>query len=195
MTRRNFFHLTAYAAALPGGAPFWAGWLQAAGVHGQAHNQTAPAEPGFLREYKPRFFDPADFEALKALTEILIPTDETPGAREAHCAAFIDFVLHASAEYDPATGKRWRQAITALKRTGFHSANAKGRSALVEAMSRPERDRSVRHPAFAAYRLIKRENAFAFYTSRAGLIEALDYRGNSYNPTFPACNHPEHHVV
>ena len=38
-------------------------------------------------------------------------------------------------------------------------------------------------------------NAFAFYTAREGMIEALDYKGNSYNATFPPCNHPEHHVV
>ena len=62
-------------------------------------------------------------------------------------------------------------------------------------MSKPERDRNASHPAFAAYRLIKQQNTFAFYTSRAGMIDNLDYKGNSYNATFPACNHPEHHKV
>jgi hypothetical protein len=40
--------------------------------------------------------------------------------------------------------------------------------------------------------LIKQQNTFAFYTSRAGMIEALDYRGNTFNAVFPACDHPEH---
>jgi hypothetical protein len=53
----------------------------------------------------------------------------------------------------------------------------------------------VTHPLYTVYRLIKQQNTFAFYTSRAGLIEALDYRGNSYNDTFPACTHPEHHAL
>ena len=83
--------------------------------------------------------------------------------------------------------------MEALRAAGFHAANAEGRAALVAAMARPERDRSASHPAYAAYRLIKQQNAFAFYTSRAGMIETLDYRGNSYNDTFPACDHPEHH--
>lgn len=61
-------------------------------------------------------------------------------------------------------------------------------------MSRPERDASATHPAYSAYRLIKQQNTFAFYTSRAGMIEALDYKGNTYNEVFPACEHPEHHV-
>ena len=62
-------------------------------------------------------------------------------------------------------------------------------------MSRPERVKGASHPAYFAYRLIKQQNTFAFYTSRAGIIEALDYRGNSFNVAFPACDHPEHHVV
>jgi len=78
---------------------------------------------------------------------------------------------------------------------GFHAADAKARAALVEAMSQPERERGASHPGYAAYRLIKQQTTFAFYTSRAGMIEALDYKGNSYNQTFPACNHPEHHTV
>jgi hypothetical protein len=85
--------------------------------------------------------------------------------------------------------------MAALKDAGFHSAGAKDRAALVEAMSKPERDRSSNHPAFTAYRLIKQQNTFAFYTSRAGMIEALDYKGNSYNAEFPACTHPEHHAI
>ena len=195
MTRRSLLDLTLRAAALPSYAAFFSHWLSAAHPHANAGARNAPPEPPVLRDYKPRFFAPDDFEALQALTEILIPTDDTPGAREAHCAQFIDFVLNASTEYAPETQKQWRRAMDTLSEAGFHSADSTGRAAIVEAISRPERDPSARHPAFAAYRLIKRENAFAFYTSRVGLIDCLDYRGNSYNAEFPACNHPEHHAV
>jgi hypothetical protein len=85
--------------------------------------------------------------------------------------------------------------MDALRQAGFHAANSRGRAELVEAMSAPERDRTKTHPAFSAYRLIKQQNTFAFYTSRAGMIETLDYRGNSYNEAFPACTHPEHQRV
>ncbi len=85
--------------------------------------------------------------------------------------------------------------MAALKAAGFHAADAKGRAEIVETISRPERDHSAQHPAYFAYVLIKRENTFAFYTARAGMIEDLDYKGNSYNVSFPACTHPEHHVV
>jgi len=191
-SRRDVLDLAVRAAALPGGAEFLAAWLRAADDH--QHGPDAPPEPPLLRDYKPQFFSPDDFAALQAFTEILIPTDDTPGAREAHCAHYIDYLLQA-ADGAPAMQKDWRDAMSALKESGFHAADAKKRPAMVEEMSRPERDRSAKHPAFTAYRLIKQQNTFAFYTSRAGMIEALEYQGNSYNTTFPACNHPDHHVV
>lgn len=177
------------AAALPGAAEFFAAWLRAADEH--AHS-AAPPEPPLLRNYQPKFFPADDFSALQAFTEILIPTDDTPGAKEAHCAHFIDFLLQASAE---ATQRQWRDAMKSLRDLGFHAADASGRAALVAAMAKPERERGSTHPGFAAYRLIKQQNTFAFYTSRAGMIDTLDYRGNSYNESFPACTHPEHHQV
>jgi hypothetical protein len=193
-SRRDLFDLALRAAALPAGAEFFAAFVRAGDTHEHGAGATAPPEPPLLRDYKPKFFAPGDFEALQAFTEILIPTDDTPGAREAHCAAFIDFLL-ASADHVPQMQKQWRDAMARLKEIGFHAADAKGRAALIDAMSKPEHDRSATHPGFAAYRLIKQQNAFAFYTSREGMIETLDYRGNSYNEMFPACNHPEHHVV
>jgi hypothetical protein len=194
-SRREFLDLATRAAALPGAAEFFSTWLQAAQQHSHSASSTAPPEPALLRDYQPKFFDPEDFTALEAFVQILIPTDDTPGAREAHCAHYIDFVLQASTEHAPQLQKQWREAMTELRKAGFHTADVKGRAALVEAMSKPERDRSATHPGYNAYRLIKQQNTFAFYTSRAGMIEALDYKGNSYNVTFPACNHPEHQVV
>lgn len=186
-SRRDVLELAARAAALPGAAEFFGAWFQTT-------NTFAPPEPPLLRDYQPKFFAAEDFAALQAITEILIPTDDTPGAREAHCAHYIDFVLQAATGVMPDMQRAWREAFVALRAAGFHAADAQGRAAIVEAMSRPERDRAATHPAYAAYRLIKQQNTFAFYTSRAGMIETLDYRGNSFNGSFPACTHPEHHT-
>jgi hypothetical protein len=192
-SRRDVLDLAMRAAALPGGAEFFSAWLHAADDH--KHGSDAPPEPPLLRNYQPKFFSPGDFAVLQAFTEILIPTDDTPGAREAHCAHYIDYLLHAADDAAPAMQKQWRDAMAALNQAGFHAADAKGRAALMEEISKPERDRSATHSAFAAYRLIKQQNTFAFYTSRAGMIEALEYKGNSYNTTFPACDHPQHKVL
>lgn len=167
-------------------------WLHAQ-EHNHAGSSSAPPESSLLKNRKPQFFSPEDFEALRAFTEILIPTDGTPGAKEAHCADYIDFLMTASDGLP--VQKQWRDALAALKELGFHTLDAKGRAELVAAMAKPEVDRNATHPGFNAYRLIKQQNAFAFYTSRAGMIEALDYKGNSYNLVFPGCTHPEHRQI
>jgi Gluconate 2-dehydrogenase subunit 3 len=184
LTRRRLLRLAAAAAALPGATDFLGPWLQAA-------QRDGPAQP----DYVPTFFDKDDFAALEAFTAILIPTDDTPGAREARCAQFIDFLLQASASVDPNMARQWRTAMTALRGAGFHAATSKAREGLVAAMARPEREPGAMHPAYFAYRLIKQQNTFAFYTSREGLIECLEYKGNSFNASFPACDHPEHHTL
>ena len=190
-TRRRLLRLAAAAAALPGAADFLAPWL-----HAQGHDQHyAPPDPGLLQDYQPKFFDRDDFAALEAFTAILIPTDETPGAREARCAHFIDFLLQASEKVEVNMARQWRTAMQALRDTGFHSADAAAREAIVAAIARPERERGTTHSAYFAYRLIKQHNTFAFYTSRQGLIESLDYRGNSFNVAFPPCDHPEHRTL
>jgi len=186
--------LAVRAAALPSGALFFSSWLKTSEGHNHQSGSAAPADPRLLLHYTPQFFSPEDFQALQSFTEILIPADNTPGAREAYCAHYIDFVLQASSE-TPRTQASWRKAMAALKETGFHTAETSGRLKLVTEMSRPEIDPAAQHPAFFAYRLIKQQTAFAYYTSRQGLIEALDYKGNSYNVVFPGCNHPEHHSV
>lgn len=191
LTRRDLLELAARAAALPGAAQFFRAW-RGAGTAQTHHVSQAPPQPPFLRDYTPVFFPQDDFAALQAFTEILIPTDDTPGAREAQCAHYIDFVLQAA---DTGLQKQWRSALAALRTAGFHGVDAAGRASLVAAMARPEADRTATHPLYPVFRLIKQQNTFAFYTSRAGLIESLDYRGNSFNATFPGCTHPEHRQV
>jgi hypothetical protein len=147
LSRRDLLDLAIRASALAGAGEFFSAWLAAAG-HGQGHaavaNAFAPPEPPLLREYQPKFFDAEDFAALQAFTEILIPTDDTPGAREAHCAHFIDFVLQAANNVSPNLQRQWREAMSALRAAGFHAADAQRRAALVEEMSRPERDPAVK---------------------------------------------------
>jgi len=179
VTRRRMLRLAGAALTLPGVSGYLGPWLEAEQRD----------------DYQPQFFDHDDFAALESFTAMLIPTDDTPGAREARCAQFIDFLLQASSKVDANMARQWRTAMQALRDAGFHGADAKGREALVAAMARPERERGATHPAYFAYRLIKQQNTFAFYTSRQGLIECLEYKGNSYNASFPACDHPEHRTL
>ena len=203
ISRRTLLECAVRLAAMPAGLQFFTAWSQAAQQHQHATSASgtsiAPPQPSELEDmfhnYQPQFFSPADFEALRSFTELLIPTDDTPGAREAHCSEFIDFVLHSTAGHGTEPQKQWRSAMDALNKAGFHGASPANKAALLREIAKPESDSSAHHPAYPAYRLIKRENTFAFYTARAGMIEDLDYRGNSFNVQFPACTHPEHHEI
>ncbi|MGC2660876.1 MAG: gluconate 2-dehydrogenase subunit 3 family protein [Bryobacteraceae bacterium] len=191
MHRRDFLDLAMRAASLSGATEFLPVLMKAKNA---MEMSTAPPAPVFV-DSAPRFFNAKDFAALQAFTEILIPTDDTPGAREAHCAHFIDFLL-ASADETPTLQKTWRDAMNTLDGLGFQAADRQRQEALIAEMSLPERDAAAAPPpGYPVYLLVKRENTFAYYTSRPGLIEDLDYKGDSYNASFPACTHPEHQRV
>ncbi|HZT32321.1 MAG TPA: gluconate 2-dehydrogenase subunit 3 family protein [Bryobacteraceae bacterium] len=193
MTRRDLGWLLGRAAAGGAAQEFLGEWLRAAQTHAHAGaNPAAPPEPDRWSAYRPKFFNSEDFRALEAFASILIPTDDAPGAREAHVAHFLDFLVAAAAEYAPEMQAEWRRAMEWLRGRNFAGLSAEQQAALVAQMAAPERDRNRRHPGFPVYRLIKRGTVFAFYTSRAGLVEALEYKGNAYLEQFPACDHPEH---
>lgn len=189
MTRRDAGWMILRAAAVAGGDKFFSGWLNAAQARAHTHSSgsNAPPDPQDWSAYKPQFFSPEDFRNLETFTEILIPTDDTPGAREACVAPFIDFVVHAAAEYAPEMQEHWRKAMAWLRSQEFGDLSRERQIALVERMSRD--------PASASYKLIKDMTVHAFYTSRVGLIDVLEYKGLAYLTEFPVCTHPEHHRV
>lgn len=200
MTRRHANWMIVRAAAVGGGPEFFAVWLKTAQSqvpqqHNHASTSYAPPEPDRWTSYKPKFFSAEEFQILEAFTEILIPTDETPGAREAHVAPFIDFVVNAAAEYAPEMQLRWRRAMDWLRGQGFGNLPPERKIALVQQMSEPERNRSKTHDGFGTYKLIKDMTVHAFYTSRLGIVDELQYKGNAYLTEFPGCGHPEHHRV
>jgi hypothetical protein len=89
----------------------------------------------------------------------------------------------------------WRRAMDWLHVQDFGSLAPGQQLALITSMSEPETDRTKKHDGFPVYRLIKEMTVRAFYTSRAGLVDALEYKGNAFLTEFPACTHPEHRKV
>jgi len=195
MTRRDASWLILRAAVTASGSAFFSDWLKAAQTSAAAthagHSQ-APPDPHNWAAYKPQFFSAEEFHILDLFSATLIPADETPGAREAFVPQFIDFVIHAAAEYAPEMQGRWRTAITYLRDQQFAAMNDDRRVAFLEAISEPEHDPTKHHDGFAHYQLIKEMTVQAFYTSRAGLVETLEYQGLAYLTEFPSCGHPEH---
>jgi len=195
MTRRDANLIIARAAATAGAEAFLAPWLAAGEEHDHSAAATPHADPHNWAGYQPKFFSQEEFVWLGWFTEILIPTDETPGAREAQVASFIDFVVNAASDFAPETQQPWRDAMGWLRSVKFGSLSSKQQAGLIMEASAPETDPAQTHPGFAAYRLIKEMTVRAFYTSRVGLVDALEYKGIAYLTEFPACTHLEHQQV
>jgi len=199
VTRRDASWAIVKAATVAGGLEFFTAWSQAAeavSIHDHAHALGAPPDPYPWKTYQPKFFSKEEFLDLETFSAILIPTDDTPGAREAFVACFIDFVVNAAAEYAPDMQQRWRRTMGWLRSQRFAEMTLEQQVQFVERISVPERDRSkIRGDGFKAYILMKQMTVHAFYTSRVGLVDVLEYKGLAYLTEFPGCTHPEHHRV
>jgi hypothetical protein len=188
------------------GREFLAGWLPSAsaasgprdplGMAGMHHTRP-PAEPA--TPYLPQFFKPEEFQTVEILTELIIPTDDKPGAREAQVANYIDFVAFSAAEHKPELQKEWTSGLALIDQMSkekhgraFREISAADRERLLTEMSLPEHDPKASHPGFPFYKLVKEMTVEAFYTSRVGLIDVLEYQGLTFLSEFPGCTHPEH---
>src|ERR1700741_3861433 len=63
-------------------------------------------------QYAPQFFSEREYALVERLTELIIPSDGTPGAREAGVAEFVDFMVahDRGQQYELRTGLTWLNA-------------------------------------------------------------------------------------
>ena len=154
--------------------------------------QLKPASPN--EAYKPQFFTPEEYQLVARLTELIIPTDDTPGAREAGVSEFIDFMVAS----DPPLQPPFRRGLTwmnshAIKLHGTHFLKL-GREQATEMLSKlayKERHRLGEEDGQAFFRLIREYTLMGFYTSRVGM-QVLDVPGlKQYYTASPACPHTD----
>ena len=204
----KYFGLLSASAA---GREFLEGWLprgsklQAASASAMPGMQHAtdvgpsPSPADTESPYVPRFFKPAEFRTVEILTEMILPTDDKPGAREAKVANYIDFVVYSASEFEPSLQKQWIDGLALLNElsgrkygNAFSDISPTQREELLTEMSVPEHDPNAKHPGFPFYGLLKGMTLEAFFTSKAGLIDFLEYKGLTFLTNFPGCTHPEH---
>ena len=159
------------------------------GQHAHAISQK-PATPG--EAYKPQFFTPEEYKLVARLAEMIIPTDETPGAREAGVSEFIDFMVAC----DPPLGPQFRRGLTwmnshALKLYGarFLDISPEQATELLSNLAYKDRHRLGEEDGQAFFRLMREYTLMGFYTSRVGM-RVLDVPGlKQYYAASPACPH------
>lgn len=133
---------------------------------------------------QPLFFTPAEFALVDELSDMIIPTDaQSGGARAAGVAAYIDGRLAESFEPEPRT--RWRtglKAVEGLSREqsgkAFLESTPAQRLAVLTRMAAAESD--PKSPAEQFFREIKGATIQAYYTSKIGIHDDQQYKGNVY---------------
>jgi len=139
-----------------------------------------------LAPVPPKFFTPAEFALVDEMSDIIIPTDQqSGGARAAGVALFIDGRLAEAFEKDQ--GERWRAGIKAVEALstemhgkGFMASTPEQRLALVTRIAAAESD--PKSDAEKFFREIKSGTVRAYYTSKIGIHDDQQYKGNVIQP-------------
>ena len=134
----------------------------------------------------PKFFTPAEFALVDEMSDIIIPTDQqSAGARAAGVALFIDGRLAEAFEKDQ--GEQWRTGIKAVEALstemhgkGFMASTPEQRLALVTRIAAAESD--PKSDAEKFFREIKSGTVRAYYTSKIGIHDDQQYKGNVIQP-------------
>jgi gluconate 2-dehydrogenase gamma chain len=181
----------AAAAQFPG----FSKWGFACGHIGNAALQIRPAI------YHPQFFTAAEYAGVERLTEIIIPNDGSPGAKDAGVAEFIDFMVASDpeAQYGFRTGLTWLNA-QAERTNGkrFVELTAEQQTSLLEPLGFKDKARPGEEDGVRFFRKVREYTVTGFYTSEIG-FKALDNPALKFYAESPECPHkddPEHaHVA
>jgi hypothetical protein len=186
--RREVLRILATASAAAQ-FPGFSKWVFACGHVGNVALQIKPAR------YRPQFFTATEYAIVERLAEMIIPSDATPGAREAGVAEFIDFMVAS----DPAVQYSFRTGLAGLNAyseftlgKSFAELSPDQQSSLLEPLAhraRPGEEGSRRF--FSVFREI---TLIGFYTSEIGFKD-LDHPALRFYSASPECPHkddPEH---
>ena len=182
-------------AALAGAAPGFSRWSFALDRHsrGTLPNNNPDHPPS--GEYVPQFFTPVEYRTIDVLTELILPSDTGPGAREAGVSEFIDFMVSS----DSSLQGPFRRGLVWLDKSAGATGGRRSFVALPQAPQKQILDRlaykKYHRPEETEgqdfFRLVRKYTVMGFYTTKIGL-EALDFPGLKFYATSPECTHPDH---
>jgi gluconate 2-dehydrogenase gamma chain len=178
-----------------------------------SHDRQARETPGAATPYRPLFLSPEQYRLVEHLTEMIIPADDTPGAREAGVAEFIDFMLAnrvpvadsedsrsveetlrrgSAAQVRFAGGLEWLNARSKSEyRRAFMDCTPAEQTALLEELAYRSKSTPATKRGCEFFVLLRDYTVVGYYTSKIGL-ESLGYPGlRTAWPKMPGCSHPD----
>jgi hypothetical protein len=139
--------------------------------------QLPAAEPN-----APLFFTKDEFALLDTLTEMIVPADDhSPGAHEAGVAAYIDKTVAEA--FDPKEKTSWRKGLAAVNELSasmnnkpFLKATKQQQLTTLTKIAAAEQNPKTEGERF--FTQLKQTTAFVYYSSKIGIHQETEYKGN-----------------
>jgi gluconate 2-dehydrogenase gamma chain len=183
--RRDILKMLA-TASLASGFPGFSRWSFACQHHSETAVQIKPDH------YQPRFFTAEEYAVIEQLADLIIPSDGTPGAREAGVSEFIDFMAWSDStiQYRFRFGIIWLDALSRSRHgSAWTDLEPDKQAEILQGLAYPASFRPGEEDGRSFFRLFRDYTVMGFYTTRIGL-EELDYPGLKLYAESPACPHP-----
>ena len=185
LERREVLRILSLASAASGYSGF-SRWSFACDHEGDSPVAKSPS-------YTPIFFSAAEYATVERLADLIIPSDGSPGAREAGVSEFIDFMVGS----DPSLQYRFRYGLTWLDAhagrshgAAFTALDLAPQTEILQHLAYRHEYRAGEEEGRTFFKLMREHTIMGFYTSRLGL-EQLDYPGlRSFYAELPGCPHP-----
>jgi hypothetical protein len=171
--------------------------VSADGLQGEsrrAEGSSASALPAAGAEAKlgARFFTPAQHTLIEELSETIIPADShSGGAKAAKVADFIEQTVREST--DDQQKALWREGLRLVESMSQHyngkafvAASAEERFAVLKVLS--DNEQMTELPEVQFFRELKRLTVHGYYTSKIGIHDELEYKGNRVLMEFRGCD-------
>jgi hypothetical protein len=174
--------------------PMWVESL-CAQARAEAHTQAARAAAG-APPWAPSVLTAGQNDAVIALTELIIPATDTPGAKAALVNRFVDRVLtaaDASQRGEFIRGLAWLDdRCRARVGKDVAGATAAELTAVLTPLAAEGSALADDAPGIAFFRAIKSMTITGYYTTEIGLRQELGDDGRMMLGTFEGCTHREH---
>lgn len=149
---------------------------------------SAGVQRGFPGAQALKFFSNDEFALLDELTELIIPTDDhSPGARAAGVAAYLDARLAESVEEE--SKKQWHEGLKRIEALShemhgkpFLQSTPDQRVAVLSRIAKNEKNPQTLEEQFFVE--LKFSTADAYYSSKIGIHQEMEYKGNVLLPEF-----------
>jgi hypothetical protein len=163
-----------------------------------AAQQATPAEVAPQSKPKTnsaaRFFTTAQYTLVEELSETIIPTDShSGGAKAAKVADYIEIVLRERAGEDQQS--LWREGLRLIDIMSQHyngksfvDSSSDERIAVLTILS--DNEHMIELPEVKFFLDLKQLTVFGYYTSKIGIHDEMEYKGNRVLNEYVGCDDP-----